>query len=122
LVHVGYPYECTFESLDFTLIGGQPVGGKRKICREIDVLVKDTQTFGYATSCEDDLPENVSETISYKYPSYYSDGVTPPLARSEIINCQVQGQWMKDPRIKIVSNSAYPVTILSITPKVEFGT
>ena len=112
LVTVGLPYRCEFESLDFTLVGGAPVGGRTKICRRIDLLVKSTRGIkaGVTWDALEELKPRMSESL-----------YLPPAEKTETVEIDVSGEWMKSPRVCIRYESAYPAAVLSITPHVEFG-
>lgn len=112
VVCIGLPYVCDFESLDFTLVGGQPVGGRQKLCRAIDLLVKDTRSIKAGTAF-DALEELKARELESLY--------LPPAAKTEIVTLDVHGEWQKSPRVCIRHDSAYPACVLSITPLVEIA-
>lgn len=112
IVTIGLPYKCQFESLDFTLVGGQPVGGRTKLCREIDLLIKGTKSIKAGT-----MFDALEELKAREDESLY----LPPRDKTETVTLNVHGEWVTNPRVCIEHDSAYPATVLSMTPKVEFS-
>jgi hypothetical protein len=109
---VGLPYRCDFESLDFTIVGGQPVGGRTKICRRIDLLLRNTKGIKAGTQFDtlEELKPRLAESL-----------FLPPADKTETVQLDVYGEWQKAPRVCIRHDSAYPATVLSMTPIIEFG-
>lgn len=113
LATIGLPYCCDMESLDFTLVGGVPVGGRQKLCRRIDLLVKRTKGIKAGTSFD---------TLEELKPRSNESLYLPPADKTEVVEMNVHGEWQKNPRVCIRHDSAYPATVLSMTPHIEFGT
>jgi hypothetical protein len=110
VVCVGLPFVADFESLDFTLIGGEAVGGRTKLCRTIDLLLKGTRTIKAGTTFDalEELKARDSESL-----------YLPPAEKTEVATLDVHGEWQKSPRVCIRHDSAYPACVLSMTPHVE---
>ncbi len=113
--HVGLAYDSDFESLDMAIIGNESVANRRKLIREVGVLLYNTRTIkasgsGYAYL--DELQaRNVDMSMS-----------VPPELRTEWVTIPVDGQWGKNPRVYIRHSGPYRARVLAIEPKVEFGT
>lgn len=112
LVHIGLPFTSEFESLDMVIAGGEAVGTRQKIVREVGVLVKDTR--GLEIGCDFDHLETLKPRDSESM-------VQAPRARTEWIQLPVPGQWQQNPRVCIRNASPIRHTILAIEPNVEFG-
>lgn len=112
LVTVGLPYVCDFESLPLNVIGGQPVGGRQKLVRELDLMVRNTATINAGTSFD-----NLEEYAARADESPYQTATL----KTGNIKMNLSGAWSQDSHVCIRHDSAYPATILAISPTVEFG-
>lgn len=112
VAHVGLPYVCDFQSLDMTVIGGESVGARQKLIREVDVLLKSTRAIKAGTSFE-----TLEEKGSFRSESPY----LPPVEKTEVITLSVSGAWERNPNVCIRHDSAYPAYVLSVAPVTQFG-
>jgi hypothetical protein len=112
LIHVGLPFVSDFESLDMMLVGGQPVGTRQKLIREIGVLVKGTRAISAGTSF-DVLEE-------YKPRSTESMNL-PPELQTTWLQIPVHGEWQANPSLCIRNTTPFRCTVLAIEPDVSFG-
>lgn len=112
VVHVGLPFVSEFESLDMMLVGGQPVGTRQKLIKEIGILVKDTRAI-FAGTRFDTLEE-------YKPRSTESMNL-PPELQTTWLQMPVHGEWQQNPSVCIRNTSPFRCTVLAIEPDVQLG-
>lgn len=115
LAHVGLRYNCDFESLDMTVIGGESVATRNKLIRAVGVLVQDTATIGVSATGFDRLEWKKSRDTSESMSA-------PAELRTEWFDMSVDGAWKKNPRIYLRHRGPYRARVLAIEPRVEFGT
>lgn len=112
VVHVGLAYTCDFESLDMMLVGGQPVGTRQKLIREIGILVKGTRSIFAGTSFD---------TLEEHKPRSTESMNLPPELQTQWLQLPVHGEWQANPSVCIRNTSPFRCTVLAIEPSVEFG-
>lgn len=112
---LGIPFDADFESLDMALVGGESVANRRKIVREVGVLLYSTSTLkvsGSGFTTMDEIPaRDVDASMS-----------VPPELRTEWVTVPVDSMWIKNPRIYLRASGPFSARVLAIEPKVEFGT
>lgn len=103
VVHVGLAFVSEFESLDMMLVGGQPVGTRQKLIREIGILLKDTPAVMAGTSFD------------------HLESLAPSDSETGWAQLPVHGEWQQNPSVCIRNTSPFRCTVLAIEPSVEFG-
>lgn len=112
LVHVGLSFQADFESLDMTVIGGESVGTRKKIIREVGVMVDNVRVLHAGP--------DFAQMETRKPRNWEPMGIPPDaLTGWEVFS--ITGAWGKSPRICIRSDDPYGATVLAIEPKVEMG-
>lgn len=112
LVHVGLPFSAEFESLDLTLVGGQPINSRAKLVRRVGVLARDTRLLEVGPSFAN------METRQPRDSGVM--GVPPDLLNGwETFN--VNGSWGDAPRVCVRCTDPYGAMILAIEPEMEVG-
>lgn len=112
VAHVGLAYTCDFESLDMMLVGGQPVGTRQKLIREVGILVKGTRSIFAGTSFD---------TLEEHKPRSDESMNLPPELQTTWLKMPVHGEWQQNPSVCIRNTSPFRCTVLALEPSVEFG-
>lgn len=112
LVHVGLGFVSDYESLGMTLIGGEPVGTRKKIVKKVGVLVRNARVL----KAGPDFDHLESRKSRQNEPLG-----APPNILNGWERYNVTAEWGEEPTICIRCDDPYGVTILGIEPDVEFG-
>lgn len=112
LVHVGLTIQADFESLDMTVIGGESVGTRKKLIKEVGVMVEGVRVLHAGPDFE---------RMETRKPRNWEPMGIPPDALSGWEVFSVTSAWGRSPRVCIRCDDPYGAKVLAIEPRVEMG-
>lgn len=111
-IQIGLPYDATMETLPLNIVQQETSIDRKKVVKDIVVRVLDTRGI-FAGSSDADLEE---------YPSRSTELWGDPAATlSDVIRVPVSGDWERDIGVTIKTETALPMTLLSVIPGVNIG-
>jgi hypothetical protein len=111
-IQIGLPYDATMETLPLNIVRQETSIDRKKVVKDIVVRVLDTRGI-FAGSSDADLEE---------YPSRSTELWGDPAATlSDVIRVPVSGDWERDIGVTIKTETALPMTLLSVIPGVNIG-
>ncbi len=123
VVTVGLPFLPDVEPLDMDTVQGEPLIGKKKIVKVLDVFVKDTVRGIWAgpNPPSDDAVDPL-EGLEQFAPADVDDPVDEPLPLiTDVIPIPLQSRWNSNGRVFIRQVDPVPMTILAIAPRVTIS-
>lgn len=111
-IHIGLSYDATMETLPLNIVQQQPTIDRKKVVKDIVVRVLETRGI-FAGASEEGLEE---------YPSRSTELWGDPAATlSDVIRIPVPGDWERDIGVTVKTETALPMTLLSVIPGVNIG-
>lgn len=120
-IQVGLPYKHRYESLKIAASDGQGTSmNKVKIITSVGVVVLDTSEFKVASVDYDDVEgrkQHSLKTIGFKNDNDDPDDALPLFTGEK--NVDTDGNYSRDARIYLESETPLPFTLLALAPQIE---